>query len=1169
MQGWLVALSAFGYLAVLFAVAAYGDRRARMVPPGRPRPLVYALSLAVYCTSWTFFGSIGLAASDGFEFFAIYLGPILVFTAGYPLVRRVIHLSKSERITSIADFLGARYGKSMHVAALAACIAVIGTVPYIALQLKAISNAVTLMVSHYDGSSGYPATLSLDVALVVALSLLAFSVLFGTRHADATEHQDGLITAIAVESVVKLLVFLAVGLAITFFLFGGVAPIAEAFRTVPPVARSLAEGAAGETWLVMTLLSACAILMLPRQFHVTVVEHRADVELRRAAWLFPLYLVAINLLVVPIALAGMIHLGPDVPADMYLLALPLAADQQWLALITFIGGLSAATAMVIVASVALAIMVSNDLVLPALLWRRGAAARTAAGDWSQIILNIRRLAMALIILAAFAYYRQADQSVRLASIGLLSFAAIAQFAPAFLIGLVWRGANARGAFLGMAAGFLVWAYTLLLPNLAGADAPIVREGLFGIAMLRPNQLFGVQFDPLVHGVFWSLTVNVALLIAGSLSRMPTPLERIQAVTFVPRETQQTIGLKRFRTTTTIDELKAAIARYVGTARMERAFEAFELREGRKLVGADTTDISVVRYAEQVLASAIGASSARLVLSLLFEKDGASSRETVRLLDDASEALQQNRDLLQKALDQMDQGISVFNDEYRLTNWNGQFRRLLGLPPEMGNFGMPLKSITGTLVEAGQISVEAERALVENVTRFRRAWQLPLGRSGRILEIRSNPMPDGGLVITYTDITGRVEADEALKRAKESLEMRVRARTAELTEVNEELAIARRRAEQANIGKTRFLAAAGHDISQPLNAARLYTSSLVERMGGQADATNREIAHKIDSALESVEHIIGAILDISRLDAGALTPSPTRFPLADLLEQVRTDFAPMAGEKGLDVRLVRTGLIVETDRNLLRRLLQNLVSNAIKYTHEGRVLIGVRRHRDEAVIAIHDTGIGIAHDKVARVFDEFQRLSDGARIAGGLGLGLSIVDRISRVLSLEVTLDSRPGRGTVFRVSVPTVDAVASSLAAAAPVSAAPRRAILTGLTIACIDNDETILSGMSVLLTGWGATVIAAPRRDMLARALDDHGVDPQVIIADYHLDDGTGMEVIADMRARYQNEITAVLVTADRSGELRGEATAAGVHLLNKPLKPAALRAMLTRVPAPRAAAE
>ncbi|WP_306118618.1 MULTISPECIES: PAS domain-containing hybrid sensor histidine kinase/response regulator [unclassified Roseitalea] len=1168
MQGWLVALAAFAYLATLFAVAAYGDRRARVLPANRPRPQIYALSLAVYCTSWTFFGSVGLATTSGFEFFAIYLGPILVFTLGYRLVRRVVHLSKSERITSIADFLGARYGKSVPVAALAACIAVVGTVPYIALQLKAVSDAVTLMVGQYDPAGPQPSTLPVDVSLIVAISLLAFSALFGTRHADATEHQDGLITAIAVESLVKLLVFLTGGIIIVFVLFGGAGPIAAAFDADPRVAEAIARGSSGGTWLVMTFLSACAIMMLPRQFHVTVVEHRSDVELKRAAFVFPAYLIVINLLVMPIAVAGLVYLGDTVPADMYLLALPLAAGQEWLALIIFIGGLSAATAMVIVASVALAIMVSNDLVIPAVLWRSGSAARTASGDWSQIILNIRRVAMAVIIFAAFAYYRQTGHTTQLASIGLLSFAAIAQFAPAFLIGLVWRGANARGAFAGMLAGFVVWTYTLLLPAMAGPEAAIVREGIFGIAFLRPNALFGVQFDPLVHGVFWSLAVNIALLVIGSLSRMPTPLERIQSVTFIPREAQQTIGLKRFRTTTTIDELKAALARYVGVARMERAFEAFELREGRKLVGTDTTDIAVVRYAEQVLASAIGSSSARLVLSLLFEKDGASSRETVQLLDDASEALQQNRDLLQKALDQMDQGISVFNSEYRLTNWNGQFRRLLGLPPEMGNFGMPLKSITGTLVEAGQIDVATERAVVENVTRFRRAWQLPLARSGRIVEIRSNPMPDGGLVVTYTDITGRVEADEALKRTKESLEMRVRARTAELTKVNEELAYAQTRAEEANIGKTRFLAAAGHDISQPLNAARLYTSSLVERMARQGDETNREIAGKIDSALDSVEQIIGAVLDISRLDAGVLKPSPRRFALGELLEQVRNDFAPIAEQKGLSLKVVPTGAIVETDRNLLRRLLQNLVSNAIKYTHEGRVLVGVRRGRQDAIICIYDTGIGISADQAKHVFKEFQRLSDGARIASGLGLGLSIVDRISRVLSVEVSLTSTPGRGTGFKVSVPTVEAGVLP-ATARPAMHGQARTLLTGMRIACIDNDEPILAGMRTLLTGWGAQVIGATQREELESALSANGVAPHVIIADYHLDDGDGMQVIARMRARYGEAVTAVLVTADRSAELRAQAERQDVQLLNKPLKPAALRALLAQVPMPREAAE
>ena len=1168
MQGWLIALVAFFYLAVLFAIAAWGDRKGRTVPANRPRPLVYSLSLAVYCTSWTFFGSVGLATTNGFEYFAIFLGPILVYTLGLPLLRRVVQLSKSERITSVADFLGARYGKSVKVAALAACIAVVGTVPYIALQLKAISDSVTLIVQHYD-SSGLPRSgLPVDVSFIVAASLLAFAILFGTRHADATEHQDGLILAVAVESAIKIFVFLLVALAIVFLLDGGARPIIEAFRSDERVSQALARGSSGGTWLVMTMLSAFAIILLPRQFHVTVVEYRSSVELSRASWMFPLYLVLINLPVMPVAVAGMLHAQAGTPTDLYLLALPMAAGHDLLALMTFIGGLSAATAMVIVASVALAIMVSNDLVIPVLLSRTNPAWRARPGDWSQLILNIRRLAMGAVIIAAFAYFRQTSTTTQLASIGLLSFAAIAQFAPAFLIGLVWRGANARGAFLGMSGGVAVWLWTLLLPAMVGQDAAIVAQGPLGITMLRPEALFGVRFDPLVHGVFWSLFVNVILIVTGSLSRNARPLERIQAVTFVPREPQQSIALKRFRTTTTVAELKAALARYVGTARMERAFEAFELREGRRLSPGETADIALVRYAEQMLASAIGSSSARLVLSLLFEKDGTSSSDTVRLLDDASEALQQNRDLLQKALDQMDQGISVFNNEYRLTNWNGQFRRLLGLPPEMGHFGMPLKTITANLVESGQIDAETAQETVDSVTRFRRTWQLALKRSGRILEIRSNPMPDGGIVITYTDITGRVEADEALRRAKDSLELRVQARTRELTKVNEELGKAQARAEEANIGKTRFLAAAGHDISQPLNAARLYTSSLVERLQTHGDAQSREITGKIDSALEAVEDIIGAVLDISRLDAGALKPNPGVFAIGDLLEQVVSDFQPMAEKKGLKLRYVPTSLSVETDRNLLRRLIQNLVSNAIKYTHKGHVLVGVRRQEHHVVICVLDTGIGIAANQVPHVFKEFQRLSDGARIASGLGLGLSIVDRISRVLSLDVALASVPGKGTAFTVAVPRSHAVAAKGAVQRTVLT-PSRQLLTGLVAACIDNDEAVLSGMSVLLTGWGARVIAAPRRDQLGRLLDGEPEAPQVIIADYHLDDGTGLDVIADMRARYGTGIVAVLATADRSTELRNQCVAGDIQLLNKPLKPAALRAVLTQVPLSREAAE
>ncbi len=1162
MQGWLIALASIAYLALLFGVAAYGDRRA-LQNRNRARPFVFALSVAVYCTSWTFFGSVGMASDRGFEYFGIYVGPILLFTIGLPLIRKIVRLSEAERITSVADFLAARYGKNARVAALAAGIAIIGTVPYIALQLKAVSDAVTLMVTHYT-PSGVGSVLNFDVALIVAVTMIAFAVLFGTRHADASEHQDGLILAVALESLIKIGAFLLVAVAITFFLFNGMDPIVEAYNTRPEIRDAIETGSSPARWLVLTILSAAAVLVLPRQFHVIVVENRSDSELNRAAWVFPLYLIAINALVMPIAISGLLYIDDGTPADLYLLALPMQAGHDWLALTSFIGGLSAATAMVIVATVALSIMISNNIVIPFTLWRFPSVVRTTGGNWSNMILNTRRMSIAVVIFAAYAYYLQTTETARLASIGLLAFAAIAQFVPAMLIGLFWRNANARGAIVGLLGGFVVWTYTLLVPALAGRGYQWMEQGPFGIEALKPEALFGLQMDPLNHGVFWSLSINVLLVVVGSLSRAATPLERIQAATFVPRKTQTDVGLNRFSTSITVEELKETVARYVGVERMKRAFAAYEGQEGRSLVDNAITDVSLVRYAEQILASAVGTSSARLVLGLLLEKDGSSSEETIRLLDDASEALQQNRDLLQIALDQMDQGITVFDRDYRLTNWNGQFRRLMDLPPEFGQFGMPLKSITNELWLKEQITDDTRDEMIENVTQSKGAWQLHLVESSRILEIRSNPMPDGGLVVTYTDITGRVEADDALNRAKESLEQRVKDRTAELTAVNEELGKARHEAETANLGKTRFLASAGHDISQPLNAARIYTSSLVERTADE-EHEHHDMALKIDSALSSVESIIGAVLDISRLDAGALTASPTVFSMNEFLDRLRNDFQPAASKKELELVVMPSSAVVETDRALLMRLSQNLISNAIKYTNCGKVLVGVRRSEPDLLLCVYDTGIGIPEKKMKSIFNEFERLSEGAVIASGLGLGLSIVDRISKVLSSEVKVRSVPGKGTAFTVSLTPAER-ALTPAASPSVQLKPARNLLNGLKVICIDNEPSIVAGMQVLLSGWGAEVRTATNRTDLLSIIQDGGFDPHVLIADYHLDEGdNGIDAIMAARKILGDGLAAILVTADRSTEIKQQTVDADITMLNKPLKPGALRAILQSVPVQR----
>ncbi len=1167
LQGWIVIAVALAYIGLLFLVASYGDRTRGLGRDGRTRLLIYPLSLAIYCTSWTFFGSVGLASRTGFDFLTIYIGPVLMIGLFSPLLVRVVRLAKAQNITSIADFIAARYGKGQAVAATVALIAIVGTIPYIALQLKAVSSSLETILAHITSATEVTRPLLGDIALFVALSMATFAVLFGTRHVDATEHQDGLMLAVATESIVKLVAFLAVGIFVTFWMFDGPVALFNEAMQQPSTAAIFTREPRIDTLVAMTLLSFVAIILLPRQFHVAVVENNNEAEIKRAVWLYPLYLVLINLFVVPIALAGLLTFPTGkIDSDMFVLALPLQSGSSFFTIVAFVGGLSAATAMVIVESVALSIMVSNDIIMPFVLQRRERLI-SGHGNIGSLLLTVRRLAIFAILLLAYVYYRSAGEA-QLASIGLLSFAAIAQLAPAFFGGLLWRRATSAGAIAGMTAGFLVWAYTLLLPTLSDIGVVgerILTHGLWGLSMLRPQHLLGLELPPLVHGVTWSLFLNVLFYVGFSLRREPSPIERLQANTFVPSDfTPIAPSFRLWRSSVTVEELTTTIARYLGEERTRSAFESFAIAQRISLEPKDDADFRLIRYAEHILASAIGGASSRLVLSLLLRKRTVSTKAALKLLDDANAAIQYNREILQTALDHVRQGIAVFDKELQLICWNRQFGEILDLPPSLTRVGIGLADILRFNGKRGEAAPDAVEDFVrEQIERYVSGSEPFLERfaEGIVIEVRANHMPDGGIVTTFTDITSSVEAAEALERSNETLERRVRERTEELTRLNAALEHAKGEADAANISKTKFLAAASHDILQPLNAARLYVTSLIER-GGRED---RRLVDNIDASLEAVEEIFGALLDISRLDTGALRPEFASFRIDELMRQIELEFAPLAAAKGLDLAFVPCSLVVRSDRRLLRRLIQNLVSNAIKYTPEGRVLVGCRRRSGDLRIDIYDTGIGIPQSRWRDIFVEFHRLDQGAKIARGLGLGLSIVERLARVLDCAIELESEAGRGAHFMVTVICSNAPPVDLPAREHARIDPGQ--LAGIMALCVDNEPSVLDGMETLLHGWGCEVIKGADLAEALTAISESPLIPNGLLIDYHLDQGNGIKAIVELRHRY-GDLPAILITADRSPAVREQARAESIQVLHKPIKPAALRAMLAQWRMMRAAA-
>lgn len=1100
---WVVALASLAWLGLMFGTALYGERHPALF--ARHWRHVYSLSLAVHCTSWTFYGTVTQAARYGWPLPPTFLGAILFYALAVAFMIRLVKLARETNATSLADLIATRLGKDAWLAATVTLVAALGLIPYIALQLKAIAMSfATLTVD--AGDAAVVAPIWRDSALYVALAMALFAMLFGTRRASAAEHNRGLVLAMAFESLFKLVAMLALG---AFVWFG--------LKTLPAAALQVTPSEPVGGFAPLVLLGALAMFILPHQFHVGVVECRDDRDVRTARWQFPLYLILIALPALPLARAGTALLGDSVPSDMYALALPFSQGHEGVALFAFLGGLSAATGMVVVSTLTLSLMIGNHWFAPGLL--RGAWSRGKGGDRRGDLLLLRRGGILVIMLLAWAYSRFNSGNDALADIGAVSFSALGTLAPALGFA-VWRPQTPpRAAIIGIVAGFAAWAWVMLMPMVAafsGNEPAWMQSGPFGQAWLSPQGLFGLTgWSPLGRAVGVSLFAGIVATLLATAWR---------------RETPHQYGRNLDR-----QALRDAGLRFLARERVE------QLLQGAPAQGP-VPALTESRM-ERELSAVLGSASARLLLNAARRESGELDA-VAAIVGEVSQDLRFNQQVLEAALQNMSQGISVVDREQRLVAWNRRYVELFGFPEELLQVGRPIADLTRWALQRMPHRGSDEGALQRRIA-FMRAGTAHLTErvfpDRSIVEIRGNPMPGGGFVATYTDVTASRQAERSLKQANETLEQRVIDRTALLE-------TAKREAEHANDAKSRFLTAIGHDLLQPLHAAHLFTDALSQQL---PESSQRESVQQIRGALDSTTDLLTGLLDMSRLEAGGLVPEPRDFPLAEVLEPLVSEFRALAGERGLSFSHVSTRAWVHTDPQLLRRILQNFLANAVRYTQTGGVLFGVRRVKDGIRIEVHDTGPGIELADQQMIFEEFRRGEDAS--GQGLGLGLSIADRIAHLLKAPLSLRSRSGHGAMFAVALPQVRP------SHAPASPAFAKHGLVGRRVLALDNDAASLEALQRVLAGWGCQVTQA--RDGAQAMQRSADTKADLWLFDFHLDDGdTGVAVAHRLTQRFGAR-PCLILSADLTETVRAAVHEAGLLLLAKPVRPLALKSVLDRM--------
>ncbi|MHC1743817.1 MAG: ATP-binding protein [Syntrophobacteraceae bacterium] len=1033
------------YVSGLFLVALWVEKRSATGRSPANHPLVYSLSLAVYCTAWTYYGSVGKAATSGILFLPIYLGPTIVVLVWWTLLRKLVRLKTIHRITSIADFLSARYDKSQLLAALVTIIAIIGIMPYIALQLKAIISTfilITTPLAPGPGSGDAPVSwITQHIPAIVVVLMILFSIVIGVRHLDPTERHEGMITALAVECLVKLVAFLVVGGFVTYGLFGGLGDMFQ--KALNSSHRSLVSfwGMSGSyyaTWASYLVLSMSAIICLPRQFHVTVVENPDENHILTAMWCFPLYMILINLFVLPIALGGILEGWPADRADSFVLMMPLQHGKLWMALLVFIGGVSAAAGMIMVSSVTLATMTTNHLLLPCVEWLplfRGL---------KRHLLKCRWVVVAVVISVGFYLEERIFRPVMLVNIGLISFAAFLQFAPPLVGGLFWRKANKTGALLGLSAGFLTWSYTQFLPSFVRngwLPESFVEQGPFGLELLRPETLFGLSgLDPLTVTVVWSMLFNVGFFVLGSLLFEQTASEQSTAEQFVGALSEippmrPAVGREAYIVLDkTIREIRDLFEQYFPEAEalalIDRCIDEAGVR--------GMTTITIVQLVElhsrveKLLAGVIGSAAAYKAVRQRMILDARESRELSEIYGEILANLKLTPTELKAKIDFYQEREHLLirqatELEEKVIQLEREIHERKRVQKALLESERRFRGLVDTMKEG--LGVEDQDGFITYVNdTLCRMWGCAreeiIGKpSAQLLESLSAcadrrsaspgfPSTTESYETTWTRKDGTQTTSVVSSVPLFDAEGRYEGRFSVLTDISHIKTIER---EKANL-----ISMFAHDMRSSLTGIHGLGLRLLNKGEQMDEARKSEYLRIINREAAKLEALVDDFLEFSRLETGRLKLNFRALSLDKELMELFEIYEQRASQKDLSLRIeMEEALpIIEADVNRLRRVFTNLLDNALKFsTPKGVITLSAVEATDEVVIRVRDEGIGIDPAELPYIFDIFHR-AQGSERREGYGIGLATVKAIVEGHGGRVRVESEPGRGSVFSVYLP-------------------------------------------------------------------------------------------------------------------------------------------------------